>query len=713
MTKQPDIEFYYLAPSHIEAMQPNLDVKLLGGKAYHVARLMKSGISVPPAVVFPTPCCKEALKDEGATRSLVANYVEGHVLPFFILENGEGHPLVSVRSGAPTSMPGMMDTILNVGMNDDALVVWADRIGAWAAVDCYRRLIQMFATIVKGFEPDAFETILTAKRLDEGVDTDAELSLDGLCWVLDEFKNLYEQAEGEPFPQDRVAQIVEASIAVWKSWNGERAKVYRKQYKIADEPGTAVMIQSMVFGNTGEYSATGVMFTRDPSTGFDHVVGEFLPNAQGEDVVAGIRTPKPLEQIGADMSAALLDVADKIETEFGDMMEIEWTIDRGKLWVLQARAGKRTATAAVKIATDLAINNMIDIDTALSRLSMDHFLHSGSRPKTNAPSIATGLNASPGAVSGVVALSVEAAVKLKEQGKTVILVRPHTTPDDLTGMLAADGILTAEGGITSHAAVEARAMNKPSVVGCKGLTIAPFSVNKAVFNGVAIAEGEYLTICGSSGRVWMGAIDIEHFDAVETMAPLLYAAANQRGLPVRVSEPSELARVDFPWIVVGRPEDPSNWVKMLDSVVVNRKFESLTVDLTVDLDRVSGLFAQMTYDPVVRSAIMLAKAARVWNYRGIKVTVVKSDVPEIDAHVADIPIEVAADTRPAQTIAEALAGYAVDDKFYETVAGGKKTWEQVRDACAKAGLIGKTKTAAIGLGTTALAYQLIAPEFSD
>ncbi|MCS6788770.1 MAG: pyruvate, phosphate dikinase, partial [Aigarchaeota archaeon] len=383
--------------------------------------------------------------------------------------------LVSVRSGAPYSMPGMMDTILNVGLNDEVVRGLASTTGNERfAYDAYRRLLQMFGRIVLGIHGERFEAVLKRYREKESVEHDHELSVEALKSIIDEFKRIIREHSGREFPQDPWEQIQMAIEAVFRSWNNPRAVEYRRYYKISDELGTAVNIQVMVFGNFGLNSGTGVGFTRDPSTGERKLYGEYLPYAQGEDVVAGIRTPMHIDSVDPQLREELREVANLLERHFRDMQDFEFTVESGKLYLLQTRNGKRTAQAAVKIAVDMVREGLITVEEALMRVEpseLVHLLHRRLDPRAKVEPIAKGLNASPGVATGKVIFDVDEAVQLASRGERVILARPETTPDDIRGIIAAQGVLTSRGGMTSHAAVVTRGMGKPAVVGCESIKI--------------------------------------------------------------------------------------------------------------------------------------------------------------------------------------------------------------------------------------------------
>src|SRR5437763_2946812 len=420
--------------------------------------------------------------------------------------------LVSVRSGAKFSMPGMMDTILNLGLNDHSVLGLAAKTGnARFAWDCYRRFIQMFASVVMDFEKHEFEDLIAAAKKRRRARTDADLDARDLERLTREFQKLVRQRGGRDFPQDPREQLTLARNAVFESWNNDRAIYYRRQNRIPDDIGTAVNVQAMVFGNMGETSGTGVGFTRNPSTGENQFYGEYLTNAQGEDVVAGVRTPQPiarLEQEMPDVYRQLREITTRLEKHYRDVQDFEFTIQEGRLFLLQTRNGKRTAQAAVRIAVDMVAEKLISEAEAILRVepaSLDHLLHPRLDPKAKTILLTTGLAASPGAAVGQAVFDADTAAERGAQKQRVILVRKETTPDDIHGMDAAQGILTATGGMTSHAAVVARGMGKPCVSGAGAVHVDEQARRMSV-DGVTIKEGEWITLDGSTGRVFKGAV---------------------------------------------------------------------------------------------------------------------------------------------------------------------------------------------------------------
>lgn len=539
------------------------DKNLLGGKGANLAEMASIGLPVPPGFTISTAMCTryyeegeqfpQSLRDEVAQGIA---HIEGVTGKSF--GDASNPLLVSVRSGARVSMPGMMDTVLNLGLNDTTVEGLATKSGderfAW---DSYRRFIQMYADVVLELDHGAFEEALEIAKEDNGFTLDTELTASDLKALVAEYKSLVEKEWGKPFPQDVHDQLWGAVGAVFGSWQSERAKVYRRLNDIPADWGTAVNVQAMVFGNMGDTSATGVAFTRDPSTGANAYYGEFLINAQGEDVVAGIRTPQYLtrtarEEAGAkpasmeeampEVYAELAAVFDRLEKHYRDMQDIEFTVEQAKLWMLQTRSGKRTAKAALKIAVDMASEGLITREEAILRvdpMALDQLLHPTLDPDAPRDVIAKGLPASPGAASGAVVFDADTAEKRKAAGDKVILVRVETSPEDIHGMHAAEGILTARGGMTSHAAVVARGMGRPCVSGAGSLSIsAKDKVMKVA--GREIREGDVITIDGASGEVMFGAVATVQPELAGDFGTLMEWADGVRRLKVRANAETPL-----------------------------------------------------------------------------------------------------------------------------------------------------------------------------
>lgn len=502
---------------------------LLGGKGANLAEMSKMGLPVPPGFTITTEFCdfyyKQGKKISDELKKEVAGALAKVEEKIGAKFGDEKNPLLfSVRSGARASMPGMMDTVLNLGLNDKTVLGLAEKSGNKRfAFDSYRRFIQMYSNVVLGFDHHNFEVILDEKKHEFGASADTDLTTENLEEIVALFKAEIKKELGRDFPQDVNEQLWGAVEAVFASWMNNRAIVYRQLNDIPASWGTAVNVQSMVFGNMGDTSATGVAFTRNPSTGTKELYGEYLINAQGEDVVAGIRTPQSItisgkEQLGStlpsmeetmpDVFSQLVDIYKKLENHYRDMQDIEFTVQNKKLWMLQTRNGKRTAQAAVKIAVDMVNEGLISKKDALKRIdpaSLDQLLHPTLDPKAKVQVIAKGLPASPGAASGIVVFSSAEAERRAENGDKVILVRVETSPEDIKGMHVSQGILTARGGMTSHAAVVARGMGTPCVSGAGGLLV-DHANHVFTANGVKVKEGETITINGSTGDVILGLV---------------------------------------------------------------------------------------------------------------------------------------------------------------------------------------------------------------
>ncbi|MEE2916299.1 pyruvate, phosphate dikinase [Sphingomonas ginsenosidimutans] len=539
------------------------DKNLLGGKGANLAEMASIDLPVPPGFTISTAMCtryyEEGEKFPDSLRAEVANGI-AHIeqVTGKTFGNAADPLLVSVRSGARVSMPGMMDTVLNLGLNDATVEGLAAASGdARFAWDSYRRFIQMYADVVLELDHGAFEEALEVAKEDRGFTLDTELSADDLRALVAEYKKLVAAEWGKPFPQDVHDQLWGAVGAVFGSWQSERAKVYRRLNDIPGDWGTAVNVQAMVFGNMGDTSATGVAFTRDPSKGDRAYYGEFLINAQGEDVVAGIRTPQYLtraarEEAGArpasmeeampEVYAELAAVFDRLETHYRDMQDIEFTVERGKLWMLQTRSGKRTAKAALKIAVDMANEGLITRDEAIARVepqALDQLLHPTLDPNAHRDVLTKGLPASPGAASGAAVFDADTAERWAADGKAVILLRTETSPEDIHGMHAAKGILTARGGMTSHAAVVARGMGRPCVSGAGTLAI-DARAKIARVSGREVREGDTLTIDGSTGEVMMGEVATIQPELAGDFGTLMEWADGVRRLKVRANAETPL-----------------------------------------------------------------------------------------------------------------------------------------------------------------------------
>jgi pyruvate, orthophosphate dikinase len=520
--------------------------ELLGGKGAGLAEMTAIGIPVPAGFTVTTAACIEYVQNgrklPPGLEEEIAAHLEGlEEATEKRFGDAQDPLLVSVRSGAAVSMPGMMDTILNLGLNDESVEGLARATGnerfAW---DAYRRLVQMYGNVVEGVDAHAFEQALAALKESRRVRDDVDLRADDLRELVERFKEIYRDGTGSDFPQDPRVQLERAVRAVFDSWETPRAQVYRRANGIPDDLGTAVNVVQMVFGNKGEDSGTGVAFTRNPSTGEQGIWGEFLTNAQGEDVVAGIRTPLPITEMKNRLPEAfdqLVDTMRRLEERYREMQDIEFTVEEGKLYLLQTRSGKRTAQAALKIAVDMVEEGLISREEAVARIDpkqLDQLLHPMIDPEAHYEAAAKGLNASPGAATGKIVLDADTAEERGKAGEDVILVRWETNPDDIHGLLEARGILTAQGGMTSHAAVVARGMGKPCVAGCEGLSI-DLEGRKISLDGREVAEGEVITIDGGTGEVIVGEVELVPPQINEDFQRLLGWADDVRRLKVRAN----------------------------------------------------------------------------------------------------------------------------------------------------------------------------------
>ncbi|MCQ9208323.1 MAG: pyruvate, phosphate dikinase [Omnitrophica bacterium] len=502
---------------------------LLGGKGANLAEMSNLGIPVPPGFTISTEVCTSFYANkrkftQGLKDKLKKNLAKVEKVMGAKFGDKRNPLLVSVRSGARISMPGMMDTVLNLGLNDETMTGLISQIkNERTAYDSYRRFIMMYSNVVLEIDKDHFEHLLEEKKKEKGVKLDTELSAQDLKDLIPEYKTMVKKKTGKPFPQDPQQQLWGAIGAVFNSWGNKRAITYRKLNKIPEEWGTAVNIQAMVFGNMGDDSATGVAFTRDPATGENLFYGEYLVNAQGEDVVAGVRTPHPLNQIQKKTKKINLSsleekmpkiykelegIRKRLEKHYRDMQDIEFTIQKGKLWMLQTRTGKRTALASIRIAVEMAQSGLISKEEALSRVEpdqLDQILHRMFDPQAKKEVVAKGLPASPGAASGKVVFNADEAEKEAKKGEKVVLVRRETSPEDIHGMIAAEGILTARGGMTSHAAVVARGMGKCCVAGCEVIKV-NYGKGQFSVNGKVVKRGDRISIDGTSGEVMLGEV---------------------------------------------------------------------------------------------------------------------------------------------------------------------------------------------------------------
>ncbi|MGN6772362.1 MAG: pyruvate, phosphate dikinase [Rhizobiaceae bacterium] len=534
------------------------DRNLLGGKGANLAEMSSLGLPVPPGFTITTEACntyfeKKQAYPDGLREEVEKALAEVGRIVGRRFGDRKNSLLVSVRSGARASMPGMMDTVLNLGLNDETVKALAEESGDERfAYDSYRRFIQMYSDVVLGVDHGNFEEILEDEKAKLGHDLDTELSAAEWRAVIDLYKAKVKEELGEPFPQEPQSQLWGAIGAVFSSWMNQRAITYRRLHDIPESWGTAVNVQAMVFGNLGDDSATGVAFTRNPSTGDNQLYGEFLVNAQGEDVVAGIRTPqniteaarqaagsdKPsLEKVMPDAFASFVDISSRLESHYRDMQDLEFTIERGKLWMLQTRNGKRTARAAMKIAVDMAAEGLISKEEAVQRVepaSLDQLLHPTIDPNAKRNVIGVGLPASPGAATGEIVFSSEVAEAAKKEGRKVILVRVETSPEDIHGMHAAEGILTTRGGMTSHAAVVARGMGKPCVSGAGSLRV-DYRKGELIAAGATMREGDLITIDGGNGQVLKGEVAMLQPELSGDFAAIMEWADQIRRMKVRTN----------------------------------------------------------------------------------------------------------------------------------------------------------------------------------
>jgi pyruvate,orthophosphate dikinase len=520
--------------------------ELLGGKGVGLAEMTALGIPVPAGFTITTDACRGYMSAGKTVPAGLDDEVDRHLERLekrtgLAFGDSERPLLVSVRSGAAISMPGMMDTILNLGLSDVSVEAVAAATGnARFAFDSYRRLIQMYGEVVDGVEPHLFEDALSALKRERGVSLDVELTADDLRQLAVSFGAIYEREVGEPFPQDPRDQLRRAYRAVFDSWDTPRARVYRRTYEISDDIGTACNVVQMVFGNKGAGSGTGVCFTRDPSTGERILYGEFLVDAQGEDVVAGIRTPEPIARMAEllpDAYTQLAETLERLEQHYREMQDIEFTVEEGTLYLLQTRTGKRTARASLRIAAEMVEEGLVSREEAVARIDpgqLDQLLHPTIDPDAHIEIAARGLNASPGAASGAIVLAADAAEERGKAGESVILVRWETTPDDIHGVVQAKGILTAHGGMTSHAAVVARGMGKPCVAGCEGLEI-DAAAGTVMLGGTVLREGDVITIDGGEGAVIIGPVRLVPPEIDENFGTVLGWADELRRLRVRAN----------------------------------------------------------------------------------------------------------------------------------------------------------------------------------
>jgi pyruvate, orthophosphate dikinase len=629
---QPKTKYVYLFSEVEEAEKAAKDGwdavrELLGGKGANLADMTRLGVPVPPGFTVTTTACNAYL---AAGEKFPAGMWEQELEAVKAIEEttgkGFGDPenplLVSCRSGAKFSMPGMMDTVLNIGLNDEVVDGMVRRYGdARFVYDLYRRLVQMFGSVVMGVPDEVFEHVITLRRQRAGVENDSDLTAEDWQIVTNKFKSIYNTFTNREFPSDPYEQLRLATEAVFKSWNGKRAIDYRNAAGIAHDLGTAVNIQTMVFGNFGDNSATGVAMSRNASTGEKELEGDFLVNAQGEDVVAGIRKTQPigdLKLIMPELYAEFEEISQKLERHYRNMQDMEFTIEHGKLWLLQTRDGKRTAQAEVRIAVDMVEEDLITKKEAVKRVKpaqVDFFLHPQLSPEALQATepIAKGLDVSPGAAVGIIAFDADTAESwAKEDGKPVIMVRPETKPDDVHGMLAAEGILTSRGGRTSHAALVARQFGKPAVVGVHELEIDLDAREMRLNEDLVIKEGEWLSLDGTNGRVYLGKLDtfipdfsnpyllrlLEWADEIRTLG--VWANADYPSDAQRASEYGAegigLCRTEHMFF---EPERMPIVQQMIMARTTTERQESLDKLLPLQRGDFEGLFRVMAGRPVI------------------------------------------------------------------------------------------------------------------
>ncbi len=598
---------------------------LLGGKGANVAEMANLGVPVPPGFTITTEACTHFMSNDGAYPEGLHDEVAEH-LRALETETGKqfgsvDNPLlVSVRSGARVSMPGMMDTVLNLGLNDETVRGLSLRTqNPRFAFDSYRRFIQMYADVVMGVSSRSFEEALALKRSRLGVSDDSQIGPEALGELIEEYRRIVREQAGVEFPHDPDAQLWGAIAAVFRSWNSPRAVSYRAMYRYSDHWGTAVNVQAMVFGNMGDDCATGVAFTRDPSSGEKRFFGEYLVNAQGEDVVAGIRTPLPVDGTPDSLEARmpssyaqLVDVANKLERHFGDVQDVEFTVESGRLWMLQTRNAKRTGKAAVRAAVDMVEEGLIDVRTAMKRVApeqIDQLLHPTIDPDRAPEPIAKGLPASPGAASGRVVFAVERAVALASEGEAVVLVRNETSPEDIDGMKVARAILTSTGGMASHAALVARGMGKCCVVGCSDIQV-DYAAREFRVDGRVVREGDEITVEGSTGKIYAGRIPTMRAELDRTYERFMEWVDSVRRLRVRANAdtPEDAAtarRFGAEGIGLCRTEhmffreDRIDWVRrMILAATREDRVAALDKILPMQRDDFAGVFRAMDGYPV-------------------------------------------------------------------------------------------------------------------
>ncbi|WP_026697864.1 pyruvate, phosphate dikinase [Alkalicoccus chagannorensis] len=624
--------------------------ELAGGKGANLAEMTRIGLPVPPGFTISTEACLAFHENNHALPEAIEQQMK-QALQDLEETTGKGlgdpeKPLfVSVRSGAVVSMPGMMDTVLNLGMNDDTAEAFAEQTGsARFAYDCYRRFVQMFADVVLGVEMFYFERELEKYREKYGFTADPELQADDWKHLIRVYKEIVEEHHGQPFPQDPAEQLRLAVEAVFQSWYNDRAVFYRRVHHIDHSLGTAVNVQSMVFGNMGDTSGTGVAFTRNPSTGENSLYGEYLVNAQGEDVVAGIRTPNPiqeLEQAMPEVFHQFRELSVRLEQHYRDMQDIEFTVEEGTLYLLQTRNGKRTSQAGMKIAVDMVEEKILTKEEALLRIDADQMhqlLHAGIAEEVDQPLLTKGLPASPGAAAGTIVFTADEAAEASQRGESVILVRSETTPDDIHGIIAAEAVLTSRGGMTSHAAVVARGMGKACVCGCSDLHI---NLEEETLRAGAhtLKKGDMITLDGAGGRVFIGEAERTEPGMSDELQQILTWADERRRLKVRTNadQPVDAAKaVEFGAEGIGLCRTEHMFMEMDRMPIVRNmiladteaeRSEALRQLEPLQRQDFEGLFQEMQGRPVTirlldpplheflpdKEALLLSIAEKKWN----------------------------------------------------------------------------------------------------
>ncbi|MGN1227907.1 MAG: pyruvate, phosphate dikinase, partial [Christensenellales bacterium] len=523
--------------------------ELLGGKGANLAEMTRLGLPVPYGFTISTEACTYYHQNKGVLSDEILEQIDDAINKIGkeqgkVFGDDENPLFLSVRSGARVSMPGMMDTILNLGLNEQSVKTLAKNTGNERfAYDCYRKFIQMYSDVVMQLGNEDFERMIDEKKAEKGIKLDADLTKEDLQDLISKFKAYYKEKIGEDFPNDSKMQLINSVKAVFRSWDNQRAIVYRRMNDIPMEWGTAVNIQTMVFGNMGETSGTGVAFTRNPSTGENVLYGEYLMNAQGEDVVAGIRTPEPIAKLkeqNEEIYNQFVDICNLLEHHYKDMQDMEFTIENGKLWMLQTRNGKRTGLASLQIAVDMVKEGLISESEALLLIDskqLDNILHptfEASELK-GAEIVATGLPASPGCASGKIVFSADEAIEESKKGEQVILVRLETSPEDIEGMHSAVGLLTVRGGMTSHAAVVARGMGTPCITGCGGLEIDEQNKQIKFKNGLVLGGGDYISIDAVNGNVYGVKIQTKQSEISDNLQIVLDWARKYKKLGIRVN----------------------------------------------------------------------------------------------------------------------------------------------------------------------------------